>query len=191
MRPLLASALILVSTTCFSLENWQFSGFGSIGVGKVNRDNFAFGEADENWDFDNDTRLGIQLQGNISERLSFTTQVSSSGLSLGDSESYTPQLQWLFLSYEAGANLQLRLGRMRSSHYIYSGTRDVGYSYPWARPPIDVYAYLLQPLSNIDGADLLYTVDLQDDLELDIQVFAGNVDGTIRDVYQRHLLLLT
>lgn len=183
MRILLAITLFIFSSACFSEQNWQFSGFGSLGIGKVNRDDFAFGEADSSWGFDNDTRLGIQLQSNLTERLSFTTQVSSSGLSLGDNDSYDPQLQWLFLSYQASPNLQLRLGRMRSSHYLYSGTRDVGYSYPWARPPIDAYAYLLQPLGNIDGADMLYTMDLHNDLELDIQVFAGQVDGSIRDVY--------
>ncbi len=183
MRTLLAITLIAFSTTCYSEENWDFSGFGTLGVGKLNRSDFAMGEADSSWDFDNDTRIGIQLQGNLAERLSFTTQISSSGLALGDDESYDPQLQWLFLTYQASPDLQLRLGRMRSSHYIYSGTRDVGYSYPWARPPIDVYAYLLQPLSNIDGADLLYTLDMPNDLELDIQVFAGQVDGTVRDVY--------
>ena len=182
MRVLFSALILTVASNCFSEQNWQFSGFGSIGVGKVNRENFQFGEADDNWDFDNDTRLGVQLQGNLTEQLSFTTQVSSSGLALGGNESYTPKVQWLFLSYQASPNLQLRLGRVRSSHYIYSGTRDVGYSYPWARPPIDVYAYLLQPLGNIDGGDLLYTLDLSDELELDLQLFAGEVEGEIRDV---------
>jgi|TARA_B100000965_G_C19562116_1_gene745027 hypothetical protein len=182
VRVLFSALILTVASNCFSEQNWQFSGFGSIGVGKVNRENFQFGEADDNWDFDNDTRLGVQLQGNLTEQLSFTTQVSSSGLALGGNESYTPQVQWLFLSYQASPNLQLRLGRVRSSHYIYSGTRDVGYSYPWARPPIDVYAYLLQPLGNIDGGDLLYTLDLSDELELDLQLFAGEVEGEIRDV---------
>ena len=182
MRILLAIILTAYTCSSFGEQNWQFSGFGSIGVGKVNRDDFQFGEADKNWDFDNDTRLGIQRQGNITEQLSFTTQISSSGLALGGDESYDPKLQWLFLSYQATPNLQMRLGRLRSSHYIYSSTRDVGYSYPWARPPIDVYTYLLQPLGNIDGADLQYTMDVSDNLELDVLLFAGNVEGEIRDV---------
>lgn len=182
MRLLFTIFIASIATNCFSEQNWQFSGFGSIGVGKVNREDFQFGEADDNWDFDNDTRLGIQLQGNLTEQLSFTTQVSSSGLALGGNESYDPQVQWFFLSYQATPNMQIRLGRVRSSYYIYSGTRDVGYSYPWARPPIDVYTYLLQPLGNIDGADMVYTLDMSDELELDIQLFAGQVEGEIRDV---------
>ncbi|RLT94503.1 hypothetical protein [Ketobacter sp.] len=182
MRILLGLILIFTACSSYGDHNWQFSGFGSLGVGKVNREDYQFGEADNNWDFDNDTRLGIQLQGNLTERLAFTTQVSSSGLALGGEESYNPKLQWLFLSYQATPDLQLRLGRLRSSYYIYSGTRDVGYSYPWARPPIDVYTYLLQPLGNIDGADLQYTLDMSNDLELDILLFVGEVEGEIRDV---------
>lgn len=52
----------------------------------------------------------------------------------------------------------------------------------WARPPIDVYTYLLQPLVNIDGGDVQYTLDMSDSLELDILLFAGEVEGDIIDV---------
>ncbi|MAR92089.1 MAG: hypothetical protein CML06_14580 [Pseudomonadales bacterium] len=88
----------------------------------------------------------------------------------------------LFLTHEATPNLQWRLGRMQSSHYLFSSTIDVGYAYPWARPPVDAYSYLLGPLKNLDGADLLYTHDLTPELELDIQLLAGYAEGELLDV---------
>ena len=175
-------ALILsffLTTSGFAVENWEFSGFATLGTSKHNRDGLKFGKTEDQWGLNTDSKIGLQLQGDIIEHLSFTTQVSASGLNFYGKDQYEPELQWLFLSYQFAPEVRARLGRMRTAGYLYSETRDVGYSYPWARPPIDVYVYLLQPLRNFDGADMNYTFDIGDDFVLDTHLFFGKLEGEI------------
>jgi len=96
VRLLLFLTLLLLSPVSQALENWRFSGFGSLGLTKINRDDLSFGAADNNWDFDNDTSLGLQLQGNLTNTVSFTTQVSTNGPELDGREAYKPELQCCF-----------------------------------------------------------------------------------------------
>lgn len=61
-----------------------------------------------------------------------------------------------------------------------SESLEVGYSYPWVRPPVDTYTFLLTSLSNFNGVDLSTNVDFANS-DLDIQVFAGASQGKYID----------
>lgn len=154
-------------------ERWQVSGFASLGLGRLRDPGLELlGYDDQQWRMDGDTVLGLQLNGDITDRLAFTAQVVSRGYSLNDTSPYEPELDWLFLSYQLDSRWRLRLGRMRTPHYLYSETLDVGYSYVWARPPIDVYANILSPFSYFNGVDVRYLMDFQA-LSMDLQLFSG------------------
>jgi hypothetical protein len=63
---------------------------------------------------------------------------------------------------------------------------EVGYSYTWARPPIDVYTPLMEPLRNFDGADLQFSWEAGIPFtslraETEFQLFGGKMSGVFLD----------
>lgn len=176
IRPLFACLLLGLSLPGHGATEWNWSGFASFGGGQLNRDDLHFIDYDNDWSVNSDTVAGLQLQANLTERWAFTTQIVAEGYYWDDTQDFTPQLDWLFLSHALRPDLRLRLGRMRSPHYLFSETLNVGYSYPWVRPPADVYAFVLAPFSTFDGLDLTWNTDLQG-TELDIQILGGVNEG--------------
>ncbi len=175
----IAVLLLVLGWSCFSFA-WDFSGFASIGIGKLNRDDLAFMDYDGDWSAESDSVLGVQLTVPLTERAGITTQVVSKGFSYDSKNSFEPELEWMFASYQIGSSLRARVGRLRAPHYFFSETLDVGYTYPWARPPVDVYAFLLEPFSSLDGADLQAHFSFGD-AEMETQLFAGSMEGNFRD----------
>ena len=170
--------LLLISTPALAWNNWHVSGFGSIGASRLQSDALDYmdnkGTA---WNFESDTVLGLQLNGNLAERLSLTAQAVARGYNWDDTGEFEPQLDWLFLRYQLSQGWRLRLGRLRTPHYLFSETLDVGYSYPWARPPVDVYAPVLAPFSSFDGMDLAYISDWNG-TAVDLQLLGGRMKRT-------------
>ncbi len=163
-------------------DNWSLSGFASAGTGRVEDSNLVFMDYDaDRWSFDSDSALGLHLRGNLAERLSLTAQIVSRGFNWDDTSEYEPELDWLFLSYQLDTEWRTRLGRMRTPHYLFSETVDVGYSYAWVRPPVDVYAPILSPFSNFDGADLAWVSDWRD-IAIDVQLLGGTMHRSRDDL---------
>lgn len=102
-----------------------------------------------------DSKLGVQLDARFGDKLSGVVQVVSQYRYDG---SYTPQLEWANLKYQATPDFDLRLGRFVASTFLMSEANLVGYAHPWVRPPQELYAML--PISNKDGIDAIYRFDL-------------------------------
>lgn len=101
------------------------------------------------WSSHVDTRLGLQLDWRVNDRLTAVVQ----GLSRYNYEGrYEPELSWAFLRYSPDPAVQLRLGRIGLDTYMLADSRDVGYSYLWTRPPVDYYGN--RHLAYIDGGDV-------------------------------------
>lgn len=101
------------------------------------------------WSAHVDSRLGLQLDWRIHDQLTAVVQ----GLSRYNYEGrYDPELSWAFLRYSPDPAVQLRLGRIGLDTYMLADSRDVGYSYLWARPPVDYYGN--RHISHIDGGDI-------------------------------------
>jgi opacity protein-like surface antigen len=165
--------LLLMPGLALAQQNWSLSGFASLAAGKLADEGLQYQDyTDDQWDLEGDSVLGLQLNLNLAERLSLTAQMISRGYSWDDTDAFEPVLDWLFVGYQLNDAWRMRLGRMRTPLYLYSETLDVGYSYVWARPPIDVYAPITLPFSNFDGADLVYLTDWGD-YSLDAQLLAG------------------
>ena len=84
--------------------------------------------------FSPDTSFGLQLNVNLGSALNFVTQLTSRG-----GNDFEVEAEWLYISYEARPNLLIKAGRQRLALYNYSDYLDLGYSYHWLRPPIQVY----------------------------------------------------
>ena len=96
--------------------------------------------------FDPDSNLGIQVRADLSQGLTVTALISGRG-----STGYDVELDWAYLSYELSNSISVDLGRKRIPLYFYSDFIDVGYAYNWVRPPVDVYTL---PLNSYEGVSL-------------------------------------
>ncbi len=121
----------------------------------------------QKWSPGVDSRIALQLDGKFTPQLSGVVQVISQ---LRYDNTYTPSLEWANLKYEFTPDTSVRLGRIVMSTFLASDYRNVGYAYPWVRPPLDVYN--MMPVNTNDGADVSYRSHLGDDTNT-IQGFYG------------------
>lgn len=154
----------------------NISGFLSVGGGMVD-ENYPVdtpGESPVNYkgfeeDFTFDRNLlGLQVTGQVSERVSATAQlIARSG------NDYQVDAEWAYLSWQASENGKVRAGRLRTPLYMYSDYLDVGYSYPWISAPNEVY-YL--PFNNVDGLDYYVTAPLGS-FDTSFQAYFGSYES--------------
>jgi hypothetical protein len=175
---LLTGAWMLLSCAMARAEvNADFSGFASFGAGVINKKDLTFLDYTGDWSTDSDTMIGVQGIASLTERTSLTGQLVSRGFSSDDSyHTYVPEVEWLFLSYDLTDSTLFRFGRLRTPHYLFSESLEVGYSYPWARPPVDAYVPFLEPFSHFDGADIAHQW-VYGDYETEFKLFGGRMEG--------------
>ncbi|MGX4643586.1 porin [Massilia sp. SYSU DXS3249] len=158
---------------------WKFSGFGTAGVVHSDEQGADFAssamKADgagrtNAWSRHVDSRLGAQLDLQFGARWSAVVQVVSEQRL---DNSYEPRVEWANVKYQVSPELALRLGRIALPMFIAADYRKVGYAYPWARTPLEVYGVL--PISNSDGADLTWHWE-GDALRSTTQAFYGYTD---------------
>jgi hypothetical protein len=118
-----------------------------------------------------DTKLGLQADFKITDRISAVVQlISESAYNNswynGANDEYTPSLEWANISFKVTDDLTLRAGRVVLPFLMISEYRKVGYANHWIRPPVDVYSNL--PFASNDGGEVSYRSD-----------FGGNIN-TVR-----------
>lgn len=183
---LITLSLLLISLSSHGWQDWQFSGFASIGAGKINRDNLTLIDFDNEWSVNSDSVLGLQAMTELSDQWSFISQVVANGYAFNEDDPYTPEVEWLLLQYSYDADTQFRIGRIRNPLYFFSNTQEVGYTYPWVRPSVNAYPLFLAPFKHFDGVDMTYYT-VVDDVDLEFQVIAGQTgsiyEGTDIDAH--------
>lgn len=98
-----------------------------------------------------DSKLGLQLDYQATDRLSFVAQ----GLSKQQyNKSFTPVLEWAYAKFKILPELHIRAGRIRPALYMLSDYLDVNYANPWVRPPTEFYSSAA--LSRMEGVDFLW-----------------------------------
>ena len=70
------------------------------------------------------------------------------------SANFNAIVEWAYVDYEFTDWLSLRAGKIKQPVYLVNDYVEVGYAYPWIRPPVEVY-YLNNPLNTVNGAELL------------------------------------
>ncbi len=171
-----AWCIAMTSSLACAQVDWDVSGFASIGAGKINKNQLNFMEYTNEWSFESDSVLGVQGILTPTERLSLTAQVVARGFSYNTDDEYQPEFEWLFASYDVTSDVRVRTGRLRTPHYLFSESLEVGYSYPWVRPPVDMYVFFLDPFSHFDGADINVQSTVGD-IETEVKVFVGEMAG--------------
>ncbi|MEY4563696.1 MAG: hypothetical protein RLZZ618_2973 [Pseudomonadota bacterium] len=138
---------------------WKFSGFGTVGVAHSNNDQADFvGNSNQPngtghtryWAGSTDSKLGAQLDAKFSPQWSASVQLLSQ---LNTSNNYNPVLSLGFLKFTPTSGVDLRAGRLPYSAFMISDYRNIGYSQPWIRPPLELYS-LGAP--HTDGVDVTW-----------------------------------
>jgi hypothetical protein len=139
---------------------FSFSGFGTLGVvhstesqadfsANIFQDNGA--GYTRSWSPGVDSRIGAQVIATVSPELSAVLQLVSEQNSDG---TYWPRVEWANIKYQFTPDFSVRVGRSILPGFLFSDTRLVGYTYPWVRPPVELYC--LNPVDANDGVDLNY-----------------------------------
>ncbi len=88
---------------------------------------------------------------------------------------FEQNLEWAFLRWSPRSDVDIRVGRLGLDSYLLSDYRDVGYAYPWMRPPHEFYAYF--PGSHFDGIDISQRYNLSGSY-LTLKFFGGYVQSS-------------
>ncbi len=87
-------------------------------------------------------------------------------------------LDWAFATFQISESSQILFGRQKYPLGLLSETLDIGLTYPWARPPQEMYHTEIESesanliLEGYDGLSAVYTTG-DDDWEFIIQPFVG------------------
>ena len=141
-----------------------FSGFGTVGV---SHSSMYYGDytldstvpkgsgLSQNWSPGNDTRIAGQVMVEFSPKVSAILQVISE---YHIPNTYQPEVEWANVKYAFTPDAFIRVGRIVLPTFLNSDSRDVGYSYVWIHPPIELYRQL--SITQSDGVDATYHVDI-------------------------------
>lgn len=162
----------------------SFSGFGTVGlahstekradVAPDSQSEHGVGASDST-SARLDSRLGVQMNVNFTDRLSGVVQAVSE---YAGEESYAPKITMAHLKYRVAPDFNVRLGRINAPLYMLSEYQRVGYAMPWARPPGEVYNYFMA----LDGIEGLYKISMGETI-VGVQGFYGRIDTKKADVH--------
>jgi hypothetical protein len=145
-------------------QMFKFGGFGTLGVSHSSQrlgdyvpdSTFSKGPGlSSDWAASNDSRIGVQMTAKLTPEISAVVQVVSE---YEADSNYRPALEWANVKYAFTPDAYIRVGRIALPTFLYSDSREVGYSYPWIHPPIDLYRQL--PMNNSDGMDASYRFEV-------------------------------
>lgn len=173
----IAASLFMASAAAFAEESksmLSLKGFGTFGASGTDNDSLKFRRdikqgrgVGSGWGIDTDSRLGLQVDADFNNAWHATVQWVARNYT-GD---FVEQnLDWAFLRWRPLDDLDIRVGRMGFDVFMLSEYRDVGYAYPWVRPPHEFYAGL--PVYHFDGMDIAKKFAVGEG-QLTVKVFGG------------------
>jgi hypothetical protein len=176
---LLAAAGAVPGLCQDSSAGCQFGAFGTFGVAATNtnkvgypRNGFQPSGATHRLDPETDSRLGVQLRLPLGESLFATLQAMSQYQYDG---TYRPAITWATLTWNPVSTFTVRAGRESFELFESGRNENVGYTYLWVRPPVEVFSSSI--LSAIDGLDLTQSFNLGAEAMLSLKAWAGRSVG--------------
>lgn len=117
-------------------ERLQINGFLSAGFGWADtEDGQSYeGGLNDRVSHTRDSVVGLQFDGRINDRTRAVLQLVGRG-----GTDFDASVEWAYVSWQLTDADELRIGRQRDRLYLLSEYLEVGYTYPWARPPAEIY----------------------------------------------------
>ncbi len=148
---------VLVSTSAQAI---QFDGFMTAGAAihdDENKNTYIGSLGDrgitEDLTFETDSRFGLQISSDVAENMSVVAQLLGTGVD----GNFNAIVEWAYIDYEINDIASVHVGKIKQPVYLVNDYVEVGYAYPWIRPPAEVY-YLNNPLNTVNGIELLLQV---------------------------------
>jgi hypothetical protein len=142
----------------------NISGFGQVVAGTTLDDGSSLFGYDDEVDFRPESLFAVQVRADLNEQFSATAQIVARG-----NEDFDPEFAWAYIGWRPNDAISVKLGRQRTPFYRYSDYLEVGYAYPWLRPPEAVYN--LGGFANYEGINAAWNVS------------AGSWESTAQFVY--------
>lgn len=169
--------LLIINVISVNAEEdirWSIKGFGTFGFSGTDTDELGFIRSTtqtqnvrNSWGVITDSRIGLQVDVDINRSLHATVQ----WVARDHAGDFLEQnLDWAFLRWNFNDTTNVRFGRLGADLFLLSDYRNVGYAYPWVRPPHEFYSNLA--LYHFDGFDFNHKIYFDDNL-LSIKLFAG------------------
>ncbi|MEZ5455265.1 MAG: hypothetical protein R3F04_04020 [Lysobacteraceae bacterium] len=170
---LLATAVCLALLGTSAQAAVDISGFGQIVVGQAGGDAPTFPDTtyDDDIDWKNESIFGIQVNASLNDTISAVAQVVATG-----ADDFDADFAWAYLNFNFESGFGMKIGRQRLAFYRYSDYLDVGYAYPWVRPPSSVYTAALR---NVDGISVNYARNFGK-WNSYAQILYGGFEGDVR-----------
>ncbi|GEA01438.1 hypothetical protein KUL17_03350 [Alteromonas sp. KUL17] len=150
-----------------AIADIQINGFANLIGGMTLDDDESVYGYDSDFNFDPASVFGLQVRGDVSDKLSATAQLVGRG-----SEDYDADFEWAYMTYVLNNNFNISAGRLRMPLFKYSASLDIGYSYHWLTPPDAIYGI---DFNNIDGVRVDY-MNYSGDWEYGAQLTMGRVE---------------
>lgn len=171
----------LLAADANAIDNIRFDGFLTVGLSKITSDTGTLlqspidlqsqdGTVSDRIGYSESTRIGLQLSANVSPEIDVTAQL----VGRGQDDNFNTFFDWGYLTYNAGESVAIRAGKIRFPTFLISDYFEVGYAYPWIRPPQEVYSS--NPISTITGIDMLYRLSAGD-IDFLFQPYFGTSRG--------------
>ncbi len=128
-----ALSLASAGQQAMAIEDIRINGFLTAAATQTDADSpYNIDLASDALRFDGrDNRLGLQIAADINERMSFTMQL----LARAVPDNFNAEADWAFVGYNVSDDLQVRAGKVKLPTFLTSDYIEVGYAYPWIRPP--------------------------------------------------------
>ncbi|MCW9046539.1 MAG: hypothetical protein OQK46_00560 [Gammaproteobacteria bacterium] len=167
--PVAIAAALSFSHQASALE-WD--GFLTAGFSVHDQDGATYQDAiTEDIRFENDSKFGLQVTADVSENMQVVSQI----LAAGSDENFDLDVEWAYLDWILNDTVSIRGGKVKEPVFLISDYIEVGYAYPWIRPPQEVYRN--NPVNTINGFEGLIQMDVGG-MGLTIQPYFGsNTEG--------------
>ena len=195
------TSLLILSSLSAKAEI-KFSGYGSIIAGKtlgtvddplnpgqkrdeiLTADFYDVGQYTNDITFNAESIFALQAVMDLSADFKVTAQLVAKGV-----DDFEPEFDWYYLTYQASDNLTLMAGRRNIPMYYFSEFSEVGYAYPWMRPPSNLYWW---QITQFNGFHAMYNFDWGD-YSNTVTAFYGNEysDDNVEMLYYRWCWLLS
>jgi hypothetical protein len=128
-------------------------------------DFYDVGQYNNDFSFKPETVFALQFTADLGEKLKATGQLVAKGV-----DDFNPQFDWYYLTYQATDDWTLMAGRRNLPMYYFSEFSEVGYAYPWVRPPSNLYWW---QITQFNGFHAMYDFTIAD-YSNTLTVFYGN-----------------
>ncbi len=152
-------------------DRLQMSGYLSAGV-TMAEDNMGSTKLNfkDKPNFRTDSVVGLQYTYNVVDNTQGVVQLIAQGY-----DDWQVNAEWAYVIYKFRDDLKFRAGRLRIPFYFESENLDVGFSYPWVRPPVEFY---FLEIRSFEGIDMLYHFETGEVIH-DLQILTGSFNETI------------